>query len=114
MNPKVMIIASGEKVDEKKVESTLRTIQGLKLQTGVPERGIATGATKAVKWVAEFLGGSSKVAELLIGQATKEFAGASIKIQVEGKVVEINNVNRSQIIDVLDRAAEIAKKQDEL
>ncbi len=114
MNPSITIIASGQNLNESQIGSALGAIPELKLQTGGPERGVVTGAVKAVKWVAEFVGGSNKLADFLIGQATKAEPGASIKIQVEGRVVEVNNVNRAQVIAVLDRAAEIAAKQGQL
>jgi hypothetical protein len=114
MNPQITIIATGDNLDRQRIESVLGAIPELTLQLEGPERGYLTGAVKAVKWVAEYLGKSGKVADLLIQQATKELAGASIKIQFDGKVIEVNNLNRSQIIEVLDRAAAITQKQNSL
>jgi hypothetical protein len=114
MNPQITIIASGEKVDQKKAEAVLAAIPELNGQIVSPSRGFAEGAAKAIKWVGEFVGGSSKIADLLIEQATKELAGASIEIQVGNAVVKVNNVNRSQVIELLNQSAEIAKAQNSL
>lgn len=114
MNPQIMIIASGKKLDAQQVESALGTVPELTLQPATVERGIKTGVAKVIKWVAEFVGESSKVADRLIEQVTKQLAGATIEIQVDGRVIKIGNINRSQIIEALDHAAEVARKQNDL
>ncbi len=115
MNPEIMIIASGESLDEKRARSVIGSIPEFKVQSiSGQTRGIAKGAAKVIKFIGEFIGGSGKVADLLIEQATKELAGASIEIKLGTTVVKVNNINRSQIIELLDRAAQIAHKQTDL
>lgn len=114
MNPQITLIVSGKNFDADRFESAFAAVPEIKLQPCAQERGVVSGAAKAVKWVAEFIGSSGKVADLLIDQATKELAGATIEIQVAGISVKLGNVNRSQIIAVLDHAVAIARQQSGL
>lgn len=110
MNPKVIIIASGTELDEGKVESTLSAIPGLEVKKMGPARGITQGAMKVVKLIGEIVGGSTKIADALIEQVTKELAGATIEIQVDSIIIKVTNANRSQIRELLKQAVESAKE----
>jgi hypothetical protein len=79
MNPEIMIIASGEAPDEKRTRSAIGSIPEFKVKpVGGQTRGVAAGAAKVVRFIGEFVGKSGKAADLLIAQATKELAGASV------------------------------------
>jgi hypothetical protein len=114
MNPKITIIATGEKLEESKVQSAFEAVPDLKLTKVGQDRGLAQGAKKVFTWIAEFVGGSAKVTDALIEQASKQFAGAMVKVKVGSMEVEINNANRSQILELLDRAAQMAKETENL
>jgi hypothetical protein len=114
MNPKLIIIASGPELDEDKIESTLSTIPGLEIKRTGKARGIAQGATKAIKLIGEIVGSSTKVIDSLIEQATRELAGATIEIQVDSIIVKVTNANRSQLRELLSQAVESAKEMKRL
>jgi len=109
MNPQITIIAEGGRVDGTAVKSALEAVPGVKATEVGPDRGLAQGARKVPSFVMEFVGGSAKVGDALIEQATKQLAGAKLKIKFGEVEIEVSNVNRSQVIEVLGRSAEIAK-----
>jgi hypothetical protein len=109
MNAEIIVIAEGHRVEESKVRSALEAIPGVKATKIGSDRGLAQGAAKAIKFALKFVGGSAKVGDALIEQATKQLAGAKLKIKIGEAEIEVSNVNRSQVIDALAKAAEIAK-----
>ena len=112
MNPKINIIV--EEAEEMTVQSALETIPELKLEKIGESRGLALGATKALTFVAEFIGDSAKVTDALLEQATSQLAGGSFKVQYCGIIIEVTNVNRSQLADLLDKAIQGAKEVNQL
>ena len=112
MNPKITIITEG--VKESKVESVLNAISDIKLKKIGQDRGLAVGAVNVVKYVAEFIGGSTKVADTLLEQTTRQLAGASIRIKFGDVEVEVTNANRSQLVELLDKASEMSKMSSNL
>lgn len=108
MDSKIALIVTGENVDDAAFQSALKSIPGLELQRE-QQRGIVTGALKVAKWLAKFVGESDKLADALIGEATKHAVGASIELQYGTTIVKISNANRSEIVALLDKAAAIAK-----
>lgn len=109
MNAKITLLVEGEDVDRDAATQALEEVAAEAHPVG-ETRGIGTAAQKALKWILEFTGGSAEVADALIGQATKQFAGATVKLQVGDTMVEVSNVNRSQVIDALEHAAEAARR----
>lgn len=109
MNPEITVIAEGDKVEESKVRAALEAIPGVRATAIGPDRGLVQGATKALKFALEFVGGSAKVGDALIEQATKQLAGAKLKIKFGEVEIELSNVNRSQVMEALAKSAEIAK-----
>lgn len=114
MNPQIVIIAEGDEVEETTIKSALENIPGVKATKVGPDRGLAQGARKALSFVMEFVGGSAKVGDALIEQATKQLAGAKLKIKFGEVEIELSNVNRSQVMEALAKSAEIAKAAGKL
>lgn len=109
MNPKITVIVKGEQIDERQAESALSSISGLQLKKMEEQRGVGMGIAKAVKWVGEIIGDTGKIADGLIEQASKQFAGASLEIQVTGMTIKVTNASRSQLLVVMDKAIQAAK-----
>lgn len=116
MNPRITIVSEG--VDESKVKSALESIPDMKLRKLGQDKGLVENAGKAIKFVAEFAGGPTAVADLLLKQAAKittnAMTPAKVMVKISNKdgtekVVEVTNVNRSQVIDVLNAAKEMTK-----
>lgn len=114
MNPQIMIIASGEALDLKKAQAEISSIPGLAVETIGPDRGFKEGAIKVLKCIAGFMGDSSKLTDLLIDKASGVLAGSSLEVQVGTTVIKISGVNRSQVVELLDKAAKIAKDKGNL
>jgi len=112
MNPKINIIVEG--AEEDTVKSALRGIPQLSLKKTSESRGLVQGAAKALTLVAEFVGGSAKVTDGLLEQATSQLAGATVKVQYGNMVIEVKNANRSQVEGLLDKALQAAKEVNDL
>jgi hypothetical protein len=108
MENHVAIIVKGAQ-DATSLETGLNAIPGLTLKKE-EVRGVVTGALKVAKWIAKLVGDTDKIADALIGEATKHAVGASIELQCGATVIKISNANRSEIIALLDKAAEIARR----
>ncbi len=104
MNPSIILVSEG--VDEPIIRSALGVIPNIKLKKIGQGRGLVDDA---VKFVVEFIGESTTLADYLLEQVTKQAAGASVKVKINDIVIEVNNANRSQLIEVLDKAKEIAE-----
>lgn len=112
MNPKINIIVEG--AEEAAVKSAINNIPQLSLKKTSESRGLAQGAAKALTMVAEFVGGSAKVTDGLIEQATSQLAGATVKVQYGNVMIEVTNANRSQVAGLLDKAVQAAKEANNL
>ncbi|MFZ3168610.1 MAG: hypothetical protein WA130_13420 [Candidatus Methanoperedens sp.] len=112
MNPKINIIVEG--AEGNTVESALRGIPQLSLKKTSESRGLAQGATKALTLIAEFIGGSAKVTDALMEQATSQLAGATVKVQYGTVIIEVTNANRSQLMALMEKAIKGARDADNL
>jgi hypothetical protein len=112
MNPKINIIVEG--AEENTVKSALIGIPQLSLKETSKSRGLAQGAAKALTLVAEFVGGSAKATDALLEQATSQLAGATVKVQYGGIIIEVTNANRSQVAGLLDKAVQAAREANNL
>ena len=112
MNPRITIISEG--IEEPTIQSSLEAIPDLKLKKIRPDRGLVESSDKAMKFVAEFIGGSTIVADFLLKQVTNVtknmIAPCKVMVKIGETVVEVENANRSQLIEILDKAKEIAEK----
>ncbi len=113
MNPKITLIVESEQIDEATVEKALGTA-GSRIERVGETRSVGSAATKAFKWILEFTGDAAKAGDKLIEQATKELAGAAVKIQIDSTVIEVSNVNRSQVIEVMEKAQQVAQQAKSL
>ena len=109
MNPEITIIIEGGSLDESQVQAALESIPEMQVTPVGPGRGPVSGLIKAFEFAAEFGGVTSKVADALIGQAQNQLAGASVKVKIGEIEVEVGNLKRGQIMEVLDKAAEISR-----
>lgn len=112
MNPKINIIV--EAAEENAVKSALKDIPQISLKKTSESRGFASGTVKALTLVAEFVGGSAKVADALLEQTTSQLAGATVKVQYGNVMIEVTNANRSQVVGILDKAVQAAKEANNL
>lgn len=107
MDASVTIIVEAEAMDPAAAETALSQV-GTRLRRVGESRSVGSSAKKAFKWILDFTGDTAKAGEALIEQATRELAGATVKIQAGNVLVEVTNVNRSQILDVMAAAAATA------
>jgi hypothetical protein len=115
MNGKITIIAQGETVREAAVQEALGSIEDLKLTRVGPSRGSPLeGAAKVVTWICEFVGSTTKLADALLEQTTKQLAGATIKVQYGPNAIEITNANRSQLVELLEQVRQMSKETEDL
>ncbi len=114
MQPSLTIMAEG---DESRVQEALSALNQVPkvsaTEIGV-ERGIVEGAGKLFKWVMEFAGDASGLADALIAIAEKYFAGSSIKVRYGDREIEISNVRRDELIAVLNTVKDMAAEADSL
>ncbi len=112
MNPEIKIIVEG--AEEKTIKSALGKIPQISLKKTSKRRGLAQGTEMALTLVAEFIGGSAKLADALLEQATSQLAGATVKVQYGNLNIEVTNANRSQVADLLEKAVKAAREADNL
>ena len=108
----VFILVEGSAVDAAKVETALRPA-GVLTPVGAT-RGLGNAAAKVLAWVLEFTGESSKEADQLIQEAMSGVGGCTIRVQLGDSVVSVENASRLQVLEILDRAAALAHRADEL
>jgi hypothetical protein len=111
MNPEIKLIVEG--AEENNIKSALRKIPQLSLKKTIKERGLAQEAVEALTLIADFIGSSVKVTDALLEQVTGQLAGATVKVQYGNVVIEVTNANRSQVVDLLERAVKAAKETDD-
>jgi len=109
MNPKITIVAEGEDIDEAATQSILETISELTIRKVGQERGVIDAAGKAIMWVAEIAGGTSKIVDALLKVAENQLAGTSLKVKYGNTEIEISNMKRSQLMQALDKAQQVAQ-----
>ena len=108
----VLVLVEGPAVDAVMFETAFRPAGTL---TSVePTRGLGTAASKALAWVLEFTGNTSRVTDLLIQQAMSGVGGCTVKVQFGNSVVAIENASRSQVLEILDKAAAVAQRAEQL
>jgi len=108
MNPEIKIIVEG--AEENTIRSALGKIPQISLKRTSKKRGLAQEAVEVLTLVAEFIGDSAKVTDILLEKVTSQLAGASVKVQYGSMVIEVTNANRSQVSDLLERALIAAKE----
>ena len=111
ISPKITVIAEGPHIDGSVVESALAQLPDVKVRSQGTQRGVVG---TALKWTLEFLGGSGKLAEGLVKTADNLTSGATLKLQVGEIIIEINNANRGQIPELLDKAVLAAQSATKL
>jgi len=110
MDPTVTILVEGVNVDAVAAQKALAAAG-----SEVAPIGTSRGAVQdALKWIFKFTGDVGKVGDKLIDQATKQLAGATVKVQIGTATIEVTNANRSQLIDVLKQAQAIARQAGDL
>jgi len=117
MKPKVQIMIEREQWSEEeklRASQALASIEELSVTPLGEEMGLKEVGAKALEFVGELLGSSSKLADSLIELLTRELAGATVKLKVGTVEIEIINANRSQLIELFDRAIKRAEELSKL
>lgn len=116
MNPQFTIIVTGTDLDETKIVSVLETNQDLTVKKEGPDKGFVDGALKVIKWIADFAGSTEKIADALMNlkNAKQGNDGASIKVQVGTTIIELGNVDRAEVVKLLNQAKKIAMDTQDL
>lgn len=114
MDPSITIVAEGEKADVSEALSALQKVPQVTVTEIGEERGIMDGAGKLIKWAVEFAGDAGKLADALIAIAEKYFTGSSIKVRFGDREIEISNVRRDELLEVLTAVRDMAREADSL
>ena len=117
MKPKVQITIEREQWSEEEkhqAQEVLASIEEMNVTPLGEEMGLKEAGGKALEFVGELLGSSSKLADSLIELLTRELAGATIKLKVGTIELEIANANRSQLIELFDLAVKRAEELTKL
>lgn len=107
MNPRITVTIEGDDWDAHEALKALGQVGSSVIETDTP-RGIVSGAKKIGTWILEFTGGSAKAADALLEQATSQLAGASVKVQIGDRIVVVDGINRSQVLEVMKQAEQLA------
>jgi len=100
--------------DEATVKSAFEDMPELRITKTSESRGLGSGASKAVKLIAELVGVPGKVTDAILEKALEPLAGASIKVQYSDTIIELTNVTRSQVTDLLETAIIAANEASRL
>jgi hypothetical protein len=114
MQPSVTIVAEGDERNMNEALSALHHIPQVSVTEIGEERGIVEGAGKLIKWAVEFAGDAGSLADALIRIAEKYFAGSSIKVRYGDREIEISNVRRDELIEVLNTVKGMAEEAGSL
>ena len=105
----ITLMLDNAEIEATQVEQAIGSIEGVELEKTGEERSLGQGVQKAVQWIMKLVGSSAEIADKLIEQATKELAGANLKIKFGPTEIEVTNANRSQIKDILELAFSFEK-----
>jgi hypothetical protein len=108
VKPSVTIVVEPKGVQPATVENALKSTGGEVTPIGA-SRGVGGDV---LKWVLKFTGDAGKLGEALVQQATKQLAGATVKIQLGQTIVEVSNANRSQVLAILKQASDLASASE--
>jgi hypothetical protein len=114
MGAKVTLVAEGDALDENTTEQELASINGAQLERTGPERGIGETTVKIVRWIFDFAGDISKVADALVKVAENQPAGVEIKVKYGNREIKVSNVNRDQVAETLSTLHNMAQTAEEL
>ena len=114
MTAKITLIVDEEKGAVRQAVDELDTIEGISVTEINEERGVFDGAGKLVKWAVGFAGDAGKVADILIKVAEKYFEGSSIKVRFGDREIEVNNVQRDELIETLKAVQEMTSEASAL
>ena len=117
MKPKVQIMIEREQWSEEeklRASQALASVKELSVTPLGEEMGLKEVGAKALEFVGELLGSSSKLVDSFIELLTSELAGATIKLKVGTIELEITNANRSQLIELLGMAVKRAEELSKL
>ena len=103
----IKIIVEGNVAPE--VVEEVLSEAGVDARRGSQSRGVGS----ALSWVVSAASLPSKVASRLVDGAATKLVGSTVKVQVGDRVVEVTNLNRNEVREMLDRAAEIAEGDKE-
>lgn len=110
MSSRITIVAEGEGLAESDVRSVLEEIPNLtRLMSEGPDRSIVAGVAAALSFVAEFSGPAAKLADYLIQRRRRRLSGATLKVKLGDMEVTVTNAERSQLIELLDKAKELSE-----
>ena len=114
MQPSLTIMAEGDENRVHEALSALNQVPQVSATEIGAERGIVEGAGTLFKWVLEFAGDAAGLADTLIGLAEKYFAGSSIKVRYGDREIEVSNVRRDELIEVLNTVKDMAAEASSL
>lgn len=114
MGAQITLIAEGEALDADGTEQELGRLSDATFERIGPERGVAETAVKVVRWVLEFAGDISKIADTLVKVAESQPPGVDIKVKFGDREVVVSNVNREKLKDTLNMIYNMAQATEEL
>ena len=114
MQPSFLIVADGTTGSAADALSALQSIPELSVTELGHERGITDSVGGLVEWAVKFAGDVSGLADVLIGVAEKYFAGSDIRVRFGDREVEVSNVRRDELLEVLGAVKALADEAEAL
>ena len=107
MTAKITLFAEGDALDYTQAETQLASIKDTEIEAAETDRGLLTTALSVGKWIIEYAGDIGKLVDALIKIKESQPDGVKLKIKHNGLDVEIDNLHRDELINVLRELKEL-------
>lgn len=114
MSAKITLLAEGEALDINETNKQLASLNDTDVETAETDRGMLTAALSVGKWIIEYAGDIGKLVDALIKIKESQPDGVKLKIKHGDLDVEIDNVHRDELINVLRELKELNMAADAL
>ncbi len=114
MSAKITLLAEGKALDVVETNKQLAALQDTVIETAETDRGMLSAALSIGKWIIEYAGDIGKLVDALVKIKESQPDGVKLKLQHGDFDVEIDNLNRDELINVLRELKELNMAADAL
>ncbi len=107
MGAKITLLAEGDALDIDKTEEQLVTLNDIQIEEAETDRGLMGTALIVGKWIIEYAGDIGKLVDSLIKIRESQPEGVKLKLKHGNLDVEIENIHRDELINILHELKEL-------
>lgn len=101
MGAKITLTAEGDALDVEQTGKQLSSLKDTDIEKAETDRGVFGAALTVGKWILEYAGDLSKLVDALIKIKNSQPDGVKLKLKHGNLDIEIDNINRDELINIL-------------